>query len=167
MAAADKSVWTNLQKARRMLHRADAELRELAAATEYLHEPCAASRCEEDVARRYTNWLVDGRQVAVSVNAAGRAAGSPVEFASWWDGLTADPIHRFFRDQRNRALKQVADVIVSKVIAVDEARNMAYWAFPEGPHVGDPLVQRYQSASPDGARLTTVASCASYSTSSG
>lgn len=144
MAAGDKSVWTNLQKARKMLHRADAELLELAAATKYLHEPSSTSRCEEEVARRYTNWLVDGRQLAVSVNAAGRAAGSPAEFASWWDGLAANPIHRFFRDQRNRALKQVEDVIVSNVIAVDEARKMAYWAFPEGPHAGDPLVPRCQ-----------------------
>jgi hypothetical protein len=47
-----------------MLHRADAELLELAAATKYLHEPHAASRCEEKVARCYTNWLVDGRQLA-------------------------------------------------------------------------------------------------------
>jgi hypothetical protein len=144
MAAAAESVWTNLQKAHKMLHRADAELHELAAATKYLHEPHAPSRCEEKVARRYTNWLVDGRQVAVSVNAAGRAAGSPAEFASWWHGLATNPIHRFFRDQRNRALKQVEDVIVSNVIAVDEARKMAYWAFPEGPHAGDPLVPRCQ-----------------------
>jgi hypothetical protein len=144
MAAAAESVWTNLQKARKMLQRADAELLELAAATKYLHEPHAASRCEEHVARRYTNWLVNGRQVAVSVNAAGRAAGNPAEFASWWHALAANPIHGFFRDQRNQALKRVEDVIVSNVIAVDAARRMAYWAFPEGPHAGDPLVPRCQ-----------------------
>ena len=75
----------------------------------------AASRCEDDVARRYTNWLVDCRQVAVSVNAAGRAARSPAVLRLVvGTGLATDPIHRFFRDQRNRALKQVEDVIVSK-----------------------------------------------------
>jgi hypothetical protein len=92
----------------------------------------------------YTNWLVDSRQIAVSVDRAGRAAGSPEDFAAWWRALD-DEVHRFFREQRNLALKEVAEVIASRCIVVDEhGRQLAYWAFPEGPHAGDPLVPRCQ-----------------------
>lgn len=138
-------VWHNLSGARTMLHRADAELRELGAVTRCLHEPSAARRACEEVARLYTNWLVHCRQIAVCVDRAGRAAGLPEEFAEWWRGLNDNQIHRFFREQRNRALKEVAEVIESRCVPVDQAgREVAYWAFPEGPHVGDPLVPRCQ-----------------------
>jgi hypothetical protein len=138
-------VQRHLTAARTMMHRADEELRELGRLTERLHEPVAARRSRDDVARSYTNWLVDCRQISVSVHHAGQAAGRPERFAIWWEDLKRHEVHRFFSEQRNRALKEVADVIVSKRVVVDEAgRELAYWAFPDGPHAGDPLVPRCQ-----------------------
>jgi hypothetical protein len=134
-----------LTAAREMWQRAERELYELDRLTQRLHEITDARRNRQDVARRYTNWLVDCRQVGVSVDRAGKAAGSPDEFSSWWRSVADHEAHRFFRQERNRALKEVADVIVSKAIVVDDGgRQMAFWAFPDGPHAGDPLVPRCQ-----------------------
>ena len=86
-----------------MLRRADDELRELERLTVRLHDPMAARRSRDVVARVYTNWLVDCRQIAVCIHGAGQAAGSPDRFATWWDALKDHEIHCFFREERERA----------------------------------------------------------------
>lgn len=93
--------------------------------------------------RTYVSWLVFGRQVAASVDKAGRAAGRPAGFERWWSDLAEDPLHAFFWNERN-ALKEVGEVIVTRRVEVQPGRSLVFWAFPHGPHAGDPLVARCQ-----------------------
>jgi hypothetical protein len=67
-----------------------------------------------------------------------------VAIDAWWASLANEPVHAFFRQERHRALKEVEEVLVSKVIPVGDGRELAYWAFPHGPHAGDPIVPRAQ-----------------------
>jgi len=84
-------------------------------------------------------WLVCIRQVAVSINDAGVAAGRPKQFRSWWAGLFDDPEHRFFRDERNDVLKKVADTIRIRPTEDGLGNEIGYWVFRGGPSEGMPL----------------------------
>ncbi len=93
---------------------------------------------------KYMLWLVCVRQVAVSVDKAGKAAGSPFQFRDWWDGLEDDPTHAFFRRERNDVLKAVAETIEIRKTTDGFGKELAYWVFRQGPHVGLPLVPKCQ-----------------------
>lgn len=133
-----------LDGARLMLTYAEAETEDLNRLTRMLKTPTATKKAKHDVARTYVSWLVFARQVAVSIDDAGQAAGRPPQFAEWWEGLNSDETHRFFRAQRNAGLKEVADVITAQSLEDRRISAVAYWTFPTGPHTGEPLVPRCQ-----------------------
>jgi hypothetical protein len=138
-------VWKNLLKASEMIELAELELRDLERATYHLHEPSWPQGTRRKVVRYYTNWLSDCNIVGVRINAAIQgASGRPVDIDGWWASLANEPIHAFFKQERHRALKEVEEVLVSKVVPVGDGRPLAYWAFPHGPHEGDPIVPRAQ-----------------------
>src|SRR4051812_17762340 len=132
-------VWGHLCGAKTMIEFADAETKDLDRLTFELGAADEVDRRRNDVWRTYVSWLTFSRQVAVSVDKAGRAAGRPKLFQQWWAGLAEDPVHDFFRQERNAALKEVARVVESQ--RIDDAQHgvhVAYWVFPHGPHAGDP-----------------------------
>jgi hypothetical protein len=138
-------VWKNLLKASEMVAMASLELRDLERATYHLHEPIAARETRRKVVRYYTNWLSDCNIVGVRINAAIQSArGRPPAVDQWWAALAYEPLHAFFKDERHRALKEVEEVLVSNIIPVGDGRDLAFWAFPHGPHEGDPIVPRAQ-----------------------
>lgn len=133
-------VWHHLTASQRMLCYADTELRDLDRLTFDLRSNTEPTRTDEQVARAYTNYLVQTRQVAVSIDKAGKIAGNPPPFAQWWTSLLDDPTHAFFRAERNAVLKEGAEPIAIRPLT----GGLAYWAFPKGPHAGEPLVPRCQ-----------------------
>jgi hypothetical protein len=138
-------VWKNLLKASEMIELATLELHDLTHATYHLHNPDNPNERRRTVVRYYTNWLSDCNIVGVRINAAFQAAqNKPPAVSQWWKDLADHEIHAFFKEERHRGLKEVEEVLVSKVIAVGDGRDMAYWAFPQGPHEGDPVVPRCQ-----------------------
>lgn len=144
MEANAQPVWSRLEDAKEKLDYADGQLVELDSLTSQLVGPTPTSRHRQDVSRVYLAWLVFARQVGVSINEAWRAAGSPVEFGIWWNGLATDPTHAFFRDARNAGLKGGGEIIVMQSIIDERTSPLAYWTFADGPHCGDPLVGRCQ-----------------------
>jgi hypothetical protein len=141
---ASQPVWGHLTGARLMLQFAEAETSDLDDLVHRLSTHEDIEHGKADVWRTYISWLVFGRQVAVSVDKGGRAAGRPTEFGRWWSDLAKDPVHAFFRNERNVALKEVGEVIVTHRVDAYPGRPFAFWAFPHGPHAGDPLVARCQ-----------------------
>jgi hypothetical protein len=144
MQAPRQPVWSRLEDAKEKLTYADAQLLELDSLTSVLVGPTSTSRQKQQVSRVYLGWLVFSRQVGVSINEAGRAAGSPVEFGSWWNELATDPTHVFFRDARNGGLKRAAEIIVMQSVIDEQFSPLAYWTFAEGPHRGEPLIANCQ-----------------------
>lgn len=122
-----------------MFRAADVQCRELDALTFELTSPTATEREREKVWEKYMLWLVCIRQVAVSINDAGDAAGSPEGFHKWWARLFNDPEHRFFRDERNDVLKKVADTIQIRRTEDGLGNEIGYWVFRDGPSKGLPL----------------------------
>lgn len=119
-----------------MLAFADAHTRDLDRLTFRLFDGARTAQARDEVWRTYLAWLVVARQVGVSIHKAGLAAGRPAEFTWWWNGVSDDPTHAFFRAERNATLKEVAEPIIAQPLSDD----LVYWAFPHGPHAGEPLV---------------------------
>jgi hypothetical protein len=144
MIAVEQPVWEWLEDARQKLDFAEAELKDLDRLTFALDGPPDTEARASDVIRTYLSWLVFVRQVAVSVNEAGKAAGSPSQFSYWWTGLNADPTHAYFRAERNAALKGREEVVLVRRIEDQRMAPVGYWAFARGPHALEPLVPRCQ-----------------------
>jgi hypothetical protein len=143
-AANAQPVWSRLEDAKEKLGYADAQLLDLQGITSILTDPAATERQSDEVIRIYLFWLVATRQVAVSINEAWRAAGSPAEFASWWTGLSSDPTHAFFRRERNAGLKGGAKIVALESVVDPRIAPVAYWSFASGPHRGEPILPRCQ-----------------------
>ena len=130
----------HLAWAGRVFKFAEAQTHDLDGLTFRLKRPSAAVREKEDVWRLYLAWAVFGRQVAVSINSAGKVAGCPPEFMAWWDALDSDA-HRFFWAERNAALKDGIGAILGRDLSMDDdTTTVTFWAFPHGPYQGQPLV---------------------------
>lgn len=123
---------------------AEEQVRELDRLTIHLSDPSVTTKHKNDVWRIYLAYLVFARQVAVSINNAGKAAGYPTQFTNWWVDLKDSPTHAFFCAERNSALKDMDDTIVLRCITDGMGNRLAYWTFRQGPHAGDPLVPRCQ-----------------------
>jgi hypothetical protein len=134
----------HIDRARIAFQRCERALRRLDELTYVLQDSQSARRLEDEVAQQYTEWLSHAYIVGVQIDAAARAAGRPREFMTWWDGLRQHPIRSFFADQRHAALKRVDVVIVAHDIEVEPGRTVSFWAFRDGPFLGDPLVPRCQ-----------------------
>jgi hypothetical protein len=63
---------------------------------------------------------------------------------TWWDALMTDPRHRFFRDERNSALKEVAMLVEAARLDLADQQTVIFWAFSSGPFKGQPLLPRCQ-----------------------
>lgn len=126
------------------LDRARRDLRHLDDLTFVLPDGDEARRRYPEISHAYANWLVWVRMVAVAVDGAGRAAGSPAAFQEWWSELAAAPVHAFFRASRNQALKELADLVAEAPMRLDTGETRVFFAFDRGPFAGQPLVARCQ-----------------------
>lgn len=137
-------VGPHVERAKVAFDRAERELQLLDAVAFAMHAPADSRLHEEEVSHRYANWLQWVRMVGVQLDDAGKAAGRPGQFHRWWTSLLSNETHRFFWDQRNSAVKDVAVLIEPRTVEVQPGLVQAWWTFKDGPFAGDPIVPRCQ-----------------------
>ncbi|HST55273.1 MAG TPA: hypothetical protein VLJ42_05180 [Solirubrobacteraceae bacterium] len=128
----------------KMFRNAERRTRELDELTIRLQDSNATLRRGDEVREQYMLWLVCVRQIAASVDKAGKAAGPLLSFKKWWDEIARDSSHDFFRKERNVVLKDTADTIEIVSMTDGSGNEIASWVFGRGPHAGEPLVPRCQ-----------------------
>lgn len=128
----------------RMFRAAERRTKALDDRTIQLQDSRTTARLGDEVWEQYMFWLVCVRQVGVSINKAGEAAGDPPVFREWWDDLAQDVTHAFFWTERNEVLKDTTDTIMIRSTTDGSGNEIGYWVLKEGPHAGEPLVPRCQ-----------------------
>jgi hypothetical protein len=133
----------HLTHARRVFDRADRKFNSLEQELWRLHGRSESAEKLERVEELFTEWLVNMRQVFVSINRAASVGGMDPQFKEWWDDVARDPRHDFFRRARNDGFKEGDQVVREEWIGDPEIGEPSYFVLIGNAALdGDPMLAR-------------------------